>query len=63
MLSHGPKVFKLKMGEREDSASRDQLKPQKVDPLRPPCVDVGALPARFFVTHQVLLTNVPGGLL
>ena len=28
MLSLGPKVFKLKMGEREDTASRDRLKPQ-----------------------------------
>ena len=35
MLARGPKFFKLKMGEREDTVSRDRLKPHlaAVDPI------------------------------
>ena len=35
MLARGPKFFKLKMGEREDTVSRDRLKPHRavVDPV------------------------------
>ena len=35
VLARGPKFFKLKMGEREDTVSRDRLKPHMavVDPV------------------------------
>ena len=35
MLARGQKFFKLKMGEREDTVSKDRLKPHRavVDPV------------------------------
>ena len=61
MLARGPKFFKLKMGEREDTVSRDRLKPYMavVDPVpaalrgrgRPP----GAVPAVVVILVGVVI--------
>ena len=66
MLARGQKFFKLKMGEREDTVSKDRLKPHRavVDPVPVAlCGRVGAPWEQFLVTRVVLHTNVPGGFL
>ena len=65
MLARGPKFFKLKMGEREDTVSRDRLKPHMavVDSVLAALRGRGRPRAQFFVTRVVLLTNMPGGFL
>ena len=66
LLARGQKFFKLKMGEREDTVSKDRLKPHRavVDPVPVAlCGRVGAPWEQFLVTRVVLHTNVPGGFL
>ena len=65
VLSSGLKVFKLKMGEREDTVCRDRLKHHRAvaDPVPAAQHGRGRPRARLLLMCLAFLTNVPGGLL
>jgi hypothetical protein len=62
VLSSGPKVFKLQVGEREDVVSIDRLKPHRgdvlVQPAQPP---VRGQPSSWLVLFILILGSRLGG--